>query len=146
MPVSELVELLAVNHAKKLLTRRTLIQAVAGLAAAPALGAQPPAAVPRLPRLLLAGPFAGVSNPLVRLVDAGLLRGVADSVEFVNWKDPDQLRALALEGKADFIAMPSNVAANLYNRGVKLGLLDINTWGVLHMVSRDPALKTPGSS
>ena len=142
MPVSEPVELFAVNHVKKLLTRRTLIQAAAGLVVAPALWAQPTAAAPKLPKLLLAGPFAGVSNPLVRMVDAGLLKDVADSVEFVNWKDPDQLRALALEGKADFIAMPSNVAANLYNRGVKLGLLDINAWGVLYMVSRDPALKT----
>lgn len=38
--------------------------------------------------------------------------------------------------------MPSNVAANLYNRGVPLRLLDITTWGLLWMVSRDPGLKT----
>jgi len=96
----------------------------------------------KLPRLILAGPYASVSNPLIHMVESGALRDVADKVEFVPWKDPDQLRVLALEGRADFVAMPTNVAANLYNRGVKLNLLNVSTWGVLWMISRDPKLKT----
>ena len=96
----------------------------------------------RLPRLVLAGPFASVSNPLVRIVEAGLLSDMADIVELRTWKDPDQLRALALEGKADFIAMPTNVAANLFNRGVELQLLNVSAWGVLFMVSRDRERRT----
>ncbi len=96
----------------------------------------------KLPSLTLAGPYAAVSNPLIHMVESGALKDVAEEVEFVAWKDPDQLRVLALEGKADFVAMPTNVAANLYNRGVKLNLLNVSTWGVLWMVSRDPTLKT----
>lgn len=96
----------------------------------------------KLPKLVLAGPYAGVSNPLIHMVESGALSDLADKVEFVAWRDPDQLRVLALEGKADFIAMPTNVAANLYNRGSKLALLNVSTWGVLWMVSRDPGLKT----
>lgn len=129
--------------------RRRALQAaaLAGAAlAAPWLRAQTPtaAAAPaaKLPSLLLAGPFASVSNPLIRMVDAGLLADVADKVEFTTWKDPDQLRAMAVEGKADFIAMPSNVAANLYNRGIKLQLVNIATWGLLYVVTRDAAIKT----
>nr|WP_297314092.1 hypothetical protein [Thauera sp.] len=38
--------------------------------------------------------------------------------------------------------MPTNVAANLYNRGAKLQLINVSTWGVLWLVSRDPALKS----
>lgn len=95
-----------------------------------------------LPRLVLAGPAASVSAPLIHMVETGALRDVAASVEFVTWKDPDQLRVLALGGKADFMAMPSNVAANLYNRGLDLKLLNVSTWGVLWMVSRDRTLKT----
>jgi NitT/TauT family transport system substrate-binding protein len=51
---------------------------------------------------------------------------------------------MAIDAKrgVDFIAMPSNVAANLYNRGVKLRLINVATWGVLWLVSRDPNLKT----
>jgi NitT/TauT family transport system substrate-binding protein len=76
------------------------------------------------------------------MVESGALRDVADVVEFQPWKDPDQLRVLAMDGRADFVAMPTNVAANLYNRGVALQLLNVSTWGVLWMVSRDAGLKT----
>ncbi len=108
------------------------------LAPAPAIAAE------KLQKLTLSGPFAAVSYPLIHIVDSGALKDVAETVEFVPWKDPDQLRVLAIDGrgKADFIAMPSNVAANLYNRGVKLQLVNISTWGTLWLVSRDKSLKT----
>ncbi len=96
----------------------------------------------RRARLVLSGPFALVSYPLMRIVDSGALKDVADQVEFTSWKNPDQLRALAIQQSATFVAMPSNVAANLYNRGVPLRLLDITTWGLLWMVSREQGLKT----
>ena len=99
-------------------------------------------AAERLPKLVLSGPPAAVSTPLIHMIDSGALKEIADTVEFQTWKDPDQLRVLALGGKADFIAMPSNVAANLYNRGVGLKLLNVSTWGVLWMVSRDKDAKT----
>jgi NitT/TauT family transport system substrate-binding protein len=96
----------------------------------------------KLPRLVLAGPYAAVSNPLIHMVETGALADVADQVEFVAWRDPDQLRVLAMDGGGDVIAMPTNVAANLYNRGVKLKLLNVSAWGMLWMVSRDNTLKT----
>ncbi len=99
----------------------------------------------KLERLVLSGPFAGVSNPLIHIVESGALNDIAKTVEFKPWKGPDQLRLMAL-GKgtfsADFIAMPSNVAANLYNRGVELKLMNISVWGILWMVSRDDNLTT----
>ncbi|NYT22918.1 ABC transporter substrate-binding protein [Alcaligenaceae bacterium] len=93
-------------------------------------------------RLMLAGPAAAVSFPLLHMVESGALADVADKVEFTTWNNPDQLRALALEGQADFMAMPTNVAANLYNRGVPLRLVNVSVWGMLWMVSRNPGLKT----
>lgn len=101
-----------------------------------------PARADKLPSLVLAGPPAIVSVPLIHMVETGALKEVADSVEFISWWDPDQLRVLAMSGKADFLAMPSNVAANLYNRGQPLKLLNISTWGVLWIVSRDKTSKT----
>lgn len=105
----------------------------------PALHLAPGAAVsaePRLPRLTLAGPGAVVSAPLMHMADTGALADLAEQVSFVAWRDPDHLRALALEGKADVLAMPTNVAANLHNRGAPVALLSVSTWGVLWMVSR----------
>lgn len=137
-------------------SRRTLLRAslaalacgalpAAGEAAADASGPAPsaapaplaPSALPRLPRLVLAGPPASVSNPLVRIAETGMLADVAEKVEFVLWKDPDRLRALALQGGADVLAMPVNVAANLHNRGADIRLLDVSAWGILWIVTRN---------
>ena len=122
------------------------VGASAGSAAASGSAASPaaPAVVgtKKVPRLVLAGPFATVSNPLIRIVDAGLLADVAEKVEFVSWRTPDQLRAMALKGEADFLAMPSNLSANLYNRGLKLQQMNIGIWGILWMVARRDGLKT----
>ena len=121
--------------------RRVLATSLAlALSAIPVAHAQPTPG--RRAKLVLAGPFALVSYPLMRIADSGALKDVADQVEFTTWKNPDQLRALAIQQSADLVAMPSNVAANLYNRGVPLKLLDITTWGLLWMVSRDKGLKT----
>lgn len=127
--------------------RRFLASSVAGLGAAiagnRAHGADPPAGAPeRLATLTLGGPPASVSNPLVRIVESGALADLARDVRFVGWRDPDQLRVMALEGKADVLAMPVNVAANLYNRGAKLRLVNVSAWGILWIVSRDPRVRT----
>ncbi len=134
-----------IDHATR---RRLLIAGAAGaaLSAAAPLRAQPAASTAGTPGrragLVLSGPFAGVSYPLMRIADSGALSDVADKVEFRSWKTPDHLRALAIEQSADLVAMPSNVAANLFNRGVPLALLDISTWGMLWMVSREAGLRT----
>lgn len=99
-----------------------------------------PALADKLPRLVLAGPPASVSNPLIHMVESGALADLADEVEFVTWRDPDQLRLMALDGKADVLAMPVNVAANLYNRGARLRLLNVSVWGMLRLVSREAGL------
>lgn len=96
----------------------------------------------KLPRLVLAGPPASVSDALVHMVDSGALADVADEVEFVPWRDPDHLRAIALGKQADVLAMPVNVAANLYNRGVGLELINVSTWGILWVVTRDANVRT----
>lgn len=101
-----------------------------------------PAQAERLPRLVLAGPPAAVSFPLIHMVRSGALADVADEVEFVGWRDPDQLRVMVLGDRAQVLAMPTNVAANLYNRGSRLQMLNVSTWGVLWLVSRDAELRT----
>lgn len=102
-------------------------------------------AAEKVDKLMLSGPFAAVSNPLIHMVESGALSDVASEVEFRPWTGPDQLKLMAL-GKgnfsADFIAMPSNVAANLYNRGVELKLMNISIWSILYMVSRENNMKS----
>uniref|UniRef100_UPI003340B294 ABC transporter substrate-binding protein n=1 Tax=Castellaniella defragrans TaxID=75697 RepID=UPI003340B294 len=111
--------------------------ALAGAPAARAFAAEGPRA-----RLVLSGPPATVSFPLIHMMESGALASVAQKVEFHLWTNPDQLRALAIEGAADVMAVPSNVGANLYNRGVPLTLLNISVWGMLWMISRNPDMHT----
>ncbi len=96
----------------------------------------------KLEKLVLSGPVASVSHPLVHMVQTGALNDIAKKVEFRLWKNPDELRALTLKGRANFIAVPSNVGTNLYNKGVDIKLLNISVWGILGMITRDKTLKT----
>ncbi|APW65774.1 ABC transporter substrate-binding protein [Poseidonibacter parvus] len=96
----------------------------------------------KLKKLVLSGPVASVSHPLIHMVKTGALNDIAEVVEFKLWKNPDELRALTLKNRADFIAVPTNVAANLYNRGVRIKLLNVSVWGILGMITRDETLKT----
>jgi len=126
-----------------MLRRRDFIAAASAAAGAaavlPALAATPPA---RRALLRLAGPWSTVSLPLIGLAERGGLEAIADRVEFVGWRNPDELRLIALEGRADVLAVPVNVGANLYNRGVPLRLLNVSAWGMLWLVSRQPGPKT----
>ncbi|MBB5320079.1 ABC transporter substrate-binding protein [Marinobacter oulmenensis] len=54
--------------------------------------------------------------------------------ELRNWRTPDQLRAWLARGEVGLSATPTNVAANLYNRGVPIVLMNVNIWGTLGML------------
>lgn len=96
----------------------------------------------KIKKIVMAGPFASVSHPMLRIIESNALADVAEKVEFRLWKDPDQLRALVLKGDVDFVAVPTNVAANLYNKKVPLKLLNVSVWGILGILTRDKNAKT----
>ena len=93
-------------------------------------------------KIVVAGPFATVSHPIMHMIETDALKDLGKRIEFRLWKNPDELRALILKGDVDFMALPTNVAANLYNKDVDLKLLNVSVWGILGMISRDPNLKT----
>ncbi|MCR1811577.1 ABC transporter substrate-binding protein [Sulfurospirillum sp. hDNRA2] len=95
----------------------------------------------KLDKIVIAGPFSSISHPLFRLIEAGALNDVATKVEFRLWQNPDELRALLLKKEVQFVALPTNVAANLYNKKEPIRLLNVPIWGILEIVSRDANLK-----
>ncbi|RMX11024.1 ABC transporter substrate-binding protein [Allofranklinella schreckenbergeri] len=92
--------------------------------------------------LHLAGPSAAISFALLRMAQAQPLADWGIQIRFTQWRDPDHLRALTLEKGADFLAAPTNVAANLYNRGVPLQLLNVPVWGILALLSLHEGRRT----
>ena len=106
-----------------------IIAVVANLFAAP------------LEKLVIAGPVATISHPLFHLIENNSLSDVAKKVEFRLWQNPDELRAILLKKEAHIVAIPTNVAANLYNKGEDIRLLSVPVWGILEIISRDKTIK-----
>lgn len=95
-----------------------------------------------LDKITVAGPFASVSHPFFRMIQTNALKDVAKTIEFKLWKNPDELRALILNGDVNFMAVPTNVAANLYNKQQAIKLLNVSVWGILGMISRENNLNS----
>lgn len=93
-------------------------------------------------KVIVAGPFASVSHPIMHMIKNDVLKDLGKKIEFKLWKNPDELRALVLNSDVKFIATPTNVVANLHNKGVDITMLNVSVWGILGMLSRDKNLKT----
>lgn len=96
----------------------------------------------KVEKLVVSGPFATVSHPVLHMIETNALADVADKVEFKLWKNPDELRSMTIKGDVDFVAIPTNTAAILNNKGVDIKLLNVSVWGILGMISRDDSLKS----
>ena len=94
----------------------------------------------KLPKLVLAGPAAVVSYPLLHMIESGALNDYADEVTFRLWQNNDQLRVLLTKHEIDYSATPSNLPALMSNRGDPVKLLNISVWGILWLVSSDPTV------
>lgn len=120
------------------MTRRSTL---AGIGAALAFSAlKPLRAAERLPELVLWGPPAGPSVALAHAVAAGLFAPVAERVHFKVWRSPDELRAGLTSRTMDVFVLPTQAAANLFNKGLGVRLVTVMTDGLLHLVSADPGL------
>ncbi|HLT76346.1 MAG TPA: PhnD/SsuA/transferrin family substrate-binding protein [Ferrovibrio sp.] len=98
------------------------------------------AEAPRLAKLTIWGPPAGPSVTLIHAIASGLLEPLADAVSFRSWRSPDELRAGLTSQTMDVFILPTQTAANLYNRGLGVRLLNVLTDGLLHMVAVDRKL------
>jgi NitT/TauT family transport system substrate-binding protein len=116
----------------------TVLGAGLALASLPAI-VRPAKAAP-LQELVLFGPPAGPSIVLARAVTSNALAGVAEKVSLKIWRSPDEMRAGLTSGTMSAVVLPVQVAANLYNRGMKLKLLNIMTKGLIYIVSTDTGL------
>jgi NitT/TauT family transport system substrate-binding protein len=94
-------------------------------------------AAQKLDKIVLAGPAATVSHPLLRMIESGALNDIANKVEFKLWNNPDQLRAMIINKEVDFVAVPTNVGSILYNKKQSIKLLNVSIWGILKILTTD---------
>lgn len=119
-----------------ILTRRSVLAASAGLVlAAPAILRAAPAA-----RLALYGPPASPTITLAHAVATQALAELAPEVTLTVWRNPDELRAGLTSGEIDLSVVPVQAAANLYNRGMGLRLVNAMTDGLISIVAQEGVL------
>src|SRR5690554_1774827 len=85
-------------------------------------------------KLIAATPLGLPQVILARALDDPELKNLVSERALRDWKDPDQLRAWLARVEVMVAATPTNVAANLYNRGVPVVLMNVNVWGTLGML------------
>jgi NitT/TauT family transport system substrate-binding protein len=90
--------------------------------------------ISKLDRLNVLGPIAPLTFPFFRLQDTDALSSITSQTQVHIARTVDMLRAQALTGEMHFAAMPTYVAANLYNSGIKLKLVNVSVWGNLYIV------------
>lgn len=120
------------------LTRRTALSGLLSLMAATAM--EPAIAGQRAAELTIWGPPAGPSITLVHAIATGALRSVAERVDFKVWRSPDELRAGLTSKTMSVFVLPTQVAANLCNRGLGVRLVNVMTNGLLYVVSPDASI------
>lgn len=126
------------------MTRRSVLLGMtalsAGLLASRVMGCVAYAQGEALEELILYGPPAGPSILLAEALASGELEGLAGKTGFKVWRSPDEMRAGLTSGTMSAVVLPVQVAANLYNRRMKLKLLNTMTDGLIYIVSDDATL------
>ncbi len=94
-------------------------------------------AAQKLEKIIVAGPPANITHPIFKMIEDGVLKKYAKKIEFKMWKNPDQLKSMIINKEVDFVAVPTNVAAILYNKKQPIQLLNVSIWGILQTLVRD---------
>lgn len=114
------------------LSRRSLLS---GLGAASLLTLPRPSLAAESGPLTIWGPPAGPSITVAHAIAAGLLKPVAEKAELRLWRSPDEMRAGLTSGSMQLVIMPTATAANLYNRGLGVRLVNVMTNGLLYIIA-----------
>ncbi|MGO3934254.1 ABC transporter substrate-binding protein [Rhodopseudomonas pseudopalustris] len=122
------------------ISRRRVLAAAGACAALPLWPNHASAAALR--EIVLTGPPAGPSITLAHAVATGAVSFLADKTTFRAWRDPDEMRAGLTSGTMPLVIMPTAAAANLYNRGLGIRLVNVMTHGLLYVIAADPSLSS----
>ena len=90
--------------------------------------------------ITISGPSASVTHPIFHMIKTNGLKN--KTIKFKQWKNPDELKALILNKKVDFIAVPITAGAIVYNRGANVQLLGLVMGGARGIVTNDKSIKT----
>ena len=76
---------------------------------------------------------------MIRMIDS-LSHGDGHSLEAKILNEPMQVRKMMMEQSADFVILPTTMAALLYNKGLEYQLVAIPVWGSLYLFAEDSTI------
>lgn len=91
----------------------------------------------KLQNLSIGGSPIVITILMAYLAKQSQLLKEVEEINFRIWKTHDRLRADAVSGKLQVSATPTSLAANLYQKGVPVQLLNVLVWGVLYVLTTD---------
>lgn len=118
--------------------RRAVLKCGVAALVLPVLARAPAKAA--LSQLTVWGPPAAPSIPLIHAVASGRPSLLAKEVTFKSWRSPDELRAGLTSHTMDVFILATQTAANLFNRGLGVRLVNVMTDGLLYIVTADASL------
>ncbi|NDP21753.1 MAG: ABC transporter substrate-binding protein [Paludibacter sp.] len=92
---------------------------------------------PNLKNTIRIGILNGPSTvSFMQMIEKSTLIG-GNKVEIIIKNDPLQIQALMLRDEVDFAILPTVMAANLYNKGLKFRMVACPIWGTLYLLTND---------
>lgn len=94
---------------------------------------------PKSPETIRIGVLDGPSAiSFIQLIDKPVeING--KKIEIIIKNEPQQIQALMMQEKLDFAILPTIMAANLYNKGVKYHMVACPIWGTLYLMTNSKA-------
>ena len=89
--------------------------------------------------LILATLKGPSSMGMIRMIDS-LSQGDGHSIEAKILNEPLQVRKMMIEQSADFVILPTTMAALLYNKGLEYQVVAIPVWGSLYLFGGDSTI------
>lgn len=86
-------------------------------------------------------PTAPPALPVLHMMEDKLL-GENVMIDLNIWGAPEELLAMVQGGEHDMYAFPLTLVSSLYNKGMDVRLMNVNTWGVTYFMTTDPNFKT----
>lgn len=82
-------------------------------------------------------PTAPPALPVLRMIES---KALGDNVEIKLkiWNEPETLIAMVQDEEHHMFAFPLTVISKLYNKGIDVRLMNVNTWGVTYFMTSDP--------
>lgn len=74
---------------------------------------------------------------MVKMMEDKTVLAGNSTVEYTVLDNPELMTSKIVSGEVDIAALPTNLAANLYNKGVPYKLAAISSWGVMYLVTAD---------